>query len=50
MPINNSFTPYELIHATFIDEMYHLKWVANVVSAAGLAKTCGAFNKIEHTR
>lgn len=36
MPINNSFTPYELIHATFIDEMYHLKWVANVASAAGL--------------
>ena len=34
--ITNAFTPYELIHATFIDEMYHLNWILNVASAAGL--------------
>nr|ABI13156.1 hypothetical protein [Emiliania huxleyi] len=34
--ITNDFTPYELIHATFIDEMYHLNWILNVASAAGL--------------
>lgn len=37
--ITNAFTPYELIHATFIDEMFHLNWILNVASAAGLPNT-----------